>query len=322
MAKDNLFDMSVIVVTYNSSFEELKKTLKSILIQRDVSVQIIICDDGSIENNENKIIDFFTCANYNDYVLVMNEINEGTVRNIRSGLAFVKSEIVKILSPKDYLYDYNTLNKIVKIFKNNEIDILEADGVYYNNDSNNIKVLNLANPQKEINKSGLLNKNKVLKQLIKYKDWFLGATTFYKTKLFCNLIDELIVAKIVYCEDLSSGLVAVKKGNIYYLKENVVWYNYGSGISTKKDEFSSSIMKNDEAEFFIHYLPHRYKSYVVNQAKKLTMRLREKNRIIRKTKVMLFHGYYYFYYKIKHSMKRKIEIMDFDCLNEILSNEA
>ena len=45
----NLF--TIIVITYNSDFSKIKKTLLSILEQQDVEFEVIIADDGSVNNN-------------------------------------------------------------------------------------------------------------------------------------------------------------------------------------------------------------------------------------------------------------------------------
>ena len=44
---NKVIDMSVIVVTYNSEWEKIKITLNSILRQKNISLQIIVADDGS-----------------------------------------------------------------------------------------------------------------------------------------------------------------------------------------------------------------------------------------------------------------------------------
>ena len=42
-----MIDVSVIVVMYNPVLDKLYKTLDSIICQKGVSFEIILCDDGS-----------------------------------------------------------------------------------------------------------------------------------------------------------------------------------------------------------------------------------------------------------------------------------
>ena len=100
---------SVLMLTYNSSWDKTRQTLYSVLVQKDVSFEIIIADDGSDENNFEKIREYLAAWDFTTYYLVANEQNQGIVRNFNSGLVLCKGEYIKPLSPGDFLYDENTL---------------------------------------------------------------------------------------------------------------------------------------------------------------------------------------------------------------------
>ena len=42
-----MIDISIIIVTYNSKWFELKATIKSVLMQKGINYEIIFADDGS-----------------------------------------------------------------------------------------------------------------------------------------------------------------------------------------------------------------------------------------------------------------------------------
>ena len=48
-------EVTVIVVTYNQDLNKIIETLDSIVIQEEISFEIIICDDGSIMRFENEL---------------------------------------------------------------------------------------------------------------------------------------------------------------------------------------------------------------------------------------------------------------------------
>ena len=80
------YSVSVVVVTYNPSWDKEKETLDSILKQKGISIEIIIADDGSKENNFSLVKEYFEKNEFNDYKLVFNPVNKGTVYNTYSGL--------------------------------------------------------------------------------------------------------------------------------------------------------------------------------------------------------------------------------------------
>ena len=76
-----MYDFSVVVCTYNSDIDKLFLTLKSILRQKNITYEIIITDDGSSFLEMSRIIEWFQKNNFNDYVIVANPVNLGTVKN-------------------------------------------------------------------------------------------------------------------------------------------------------------------------------------------------------------------------------------------------
>ena len=49
------YAISVVVLTYNSAFDDIKQTILSIVKQKDITFELIIADDGSKENHFEKI---------------------------------------------------------------------------------------------------------------------------------------------------------------------------------------------------------------------------------------------------------------------------
>ena len=68
-------DVSVIIVTYNSDWKKLRLTLLSTLKQINVSIQIIIADDGSKETFDEKIVQLFNEFGFSNYVIVNNPVS-------------------------------------------------------------------------------------------------------------------------------------------------------------------------------------------------------------------------------------------------------
>ena len=55
----NKYEISVLVLTYNFIYNNLIKTLDSIISQKNINFEIVIADDGSENNHKKEIIDYF-----------------------------------------------------------------------------------------------------------------------------------------------------------------------------------------------------------------------------------------------------------------------
>ena len=86
-----MIDISIIIVTYNSKWFELKATIKSVLMQKGINYEIIFADDGSKIKWNEKIREYVK-GDYN-YCFADSNINVGTVSNIINALKYQKENI-------------------------------------------------------------------------------------------------------------------------------------------------------------------------------------------------------------------------------------
>ena len=56
---DTESNVAVVICTYNPTWEKLKQTLNSCIIQQGLKVQIIVTDDGSNNNYFDKTVMYF-----------------------------------------------------------------------------------------------------------------------------------------------------------------------------------------------------------------------------------------------------------------------
>ena len=76
------YDVSVLVLTYNAIYEKLLDTVKSILMQNGVDLEIIIADDGSSHKEFDKLSEFFKSYGFTEYVIIENEKNKERSKTI------------------------------------------------------------------------------------------------------------------------------------------------------------------------------------------------------------------------------------------------
>lgn len=252
-----LLDFSVIVCCYNPDFEKLKKTIISIYKQKDVKYEIIISDDGSKENYRDKLK---LWADSNNIELKLNflEKNVGTVKNIISGVEVSNGKYIKTISPGDYLFDEYSLKKYLDAFKTENCSLIFSDAVYYNED----KILyNKVNPRFT---SSRIDKN-IKRNLCYYFDYYLGASEAF-ARYMVKYLYEISENNIIYLEDFPLAYLSIINGEkVHFIQDDLVWYEYGTGLSTTKDMRIKIDFNN-----FYQYLSVKYSS---NKTVKKTLKI-------------------------------------------------
>jgi len=240
---------SVLVVTYNTDLKKLLITLKSILLQNHKSIQIVVSDDGSKENHFEHVRDFFKQYNFTEYELVGHENNQGTVRNILSGLEAVKGKYVKIISGGDALYDENSVSKISSF-----MDKTKAEGCfgllqgYQITEDGTIKKTNFNSPF-DIEAYRNNDNKKIEKNLVLYSDNTCGAAICYERE-YCREYLSRISEYVKYEEDIFQVLSAVEGRRLQFLDEYIIWYEKGEGVSTKKHSKFQELLREDVDRFY------------------------------------------------------------------------
>ena len=232
----NGYNVTVVVLTYNPVWKKLRATLKSIVEQQNVHVQIVITDDGSKNNYFDEVELFFKEIRFRDFKLVSNEKNEGTVKNFYRGIVASDAEYIKCISPGDLLYDRLTLAKWLSFTIEKRADITFCDAVFYNIKNGSLNIIkNAHNP----NNMSIYTKpssyhDKVINYII-FEDTISGATILARKKVLLHYI-AFLVQRVIYVEDYFIRLAVLDKKNIVYYPQNGIWYEFDDGgITTSGD---------------------------------------------------------------------------------------
>lgn len=240
----NGVDVSIIIVTYNSDFEKLKKTIKSVIFQKNVDFEVIICDDGSKIDFSAETDKFFKENHFTNYTIIRNPENLGTIKNIYSGLKIAKGEYVYTTSPGDFLYDENTIAEFLHFAKEKQAKICFGNYIKYNYENQNLTLYSdNYNPRCPERYTKGLPYSKVAFFLI--EDNICGIAYFRKTEFFKNAI-KCIKERAKYAEDgTTTAWGLMQDMNIVYFDRNISWYEYGTGISAEgKTEWGKKIKKD------------------------------------------------------------------------------
>lgn len=238
--------ITVLVVSFNPQLEQIKKTVKSVILQKDVDVEIIVTDDGSAENYFEEIGDVFKYYNYKNFKLLGADKNSGTCKNIVKGLLKATGKYVKTIAPGDYFHNEYVLKNWRDFMEEKKIDVSFGNSIYYymgDDEPRPMKVLE--NPQlcEIYNLDNFSGKYAVLDYLF-LKDVPNGACFFAVKDVLLDYMSA-IEGKIVYAEDMVYRKMLADGIKIIHFDEFVILYEFGTGISTSSDNKWDEIISNE-----------------------------------------------------------------------------
>ena len=202
--------ISIITITYNSE-ATLVNTLNSVLSQSYKNIEHIIIDGMS----KDKTLEI--CSNFPHISKIISEPDSGVYNAFNKGLRLANGDIIGFLNSDDIFYNEYSVEEIVNVFLENEVDI-----VYGNLDY--------------INENGKIIRNwisKPFKKGFSKKAWMPAHPTFYCKKNIYNLYggyDESF--KIGGDFELSLRFLEVHNASSYFLNKKLVKMLIG-GISNK-----------------------------------------------------------------------------------------
>lgn len=226
------YEVSIIIVSYNPDYEKLMSSVKAAVNQQGVCFEIIISDDGSKEDYFSRIEEYFSHINFKDYLFVKNKDNVGTVKNCLNALRRSRAEYVYFNSPGDYIFDSKTILDFYQFAKREHSDICFGDYVPYCY-QNSIKYYENILPKNiMVYDKGIEN----YKIIFLLGDGICGAS-YFRSKSIALKSFEYIAQYSKYVEDgTSTAYALVNNIPVHYYKRNIVWYEYGDGISTCHSE--------------------------------------------------------------------------------------
>lgn len=307
-----MLDFSVIILCYNPNIEKLKSTIISIVKQVDVSFEIVIADDGSSTNYKEEIKKWVDDKNFGlNFKYCFAEKNKGTVWNYYNGLKHSSGEYIKPISPGDYLLNQHSLKTYKNAFLESN-DVVFSDSAYYFDDH---IVVNKTIPSSK----KIFTTKKLKKEYCYYGEYFVGATIAVKKQKLLEILENALGVAI-FSEDLFTMLFSFFENyNIKGIDEELVFYEYGEGISTTNKGRDRLIRDNENVyDYFIN----KYVNDPLTKKMRILADLKSHNNVA-KLFIMVFSTPDYFirfvFSKIRRPLKTKATINE---LKDITSLEA
>lgn len=238
--------ISIITISYNAKVT-IEKTLKSVATQSFKNIEHIIVDGGSKDGT------LEICKNYHHIAKIISEPDKGVYDAFNKGLKLATGDIVGFLNADDVYYSNDSILEITAAFNQN-IDCIYGDLVYVNEKGRVIR-----NWISSTHKPGLAK-----------KAWMPAHPTFYCRK---NLYDRLggynDSFKIAGDFELCLRFLDKNKTQSFYIKKKLVKMLIG-GISNSGLKSKLTIYKEELRAFRINKITVNPLLFFFYKLKKIT----------------------------------------------------
>lgn len=230
------YEVTYLVLTYHSEWAALRTTLISAVLQKGVRLEIVVADDGSGDFPKDKVEALFKEYDFEDYQLVLNETNRGTIANYISGLEVARGEFTKSIAPGDFLTREGLMRDWVDALRSSGREWSFADVQYYGTEQGNM--IPLPTPPFPVYLSPYLrgDDRRARWNYAALDDSAHGVTMLGRTALKLKYARELAATGNRYCEDYIFRVMMFDGVCAAYFPETVVYYEFGTGISSGKSE--------------------------------------------------------------------------------------
>jgi glycosyltransferase involved in cell wall biosynthesis len=170
--------LSVAICTYNGA-KYIEEQLLSILQQRLPINEIVVCDDGSIDNTFSIIKGIANSYSSVEWKIKQNVSNLGVIKNFEQAINLCSGDII-FLSDQDDIWRKDKTSLIMEYFnKNNRIDVVFSDANIVGEDGSLLTNHSLLEAWSLIPNISLWNEGLKL-EIINYSNKVTGATMAFR----------------------------------------------------------------------------------------------------------------------------------------------
>lgn len=123
--------VSIIMGIYNCE-DTLRESIDSIINQTYTNWELIMCDDGSIDNTYNLAKEYE--AKYNNIIVIRNKKNEGLAKSLNNCLDISRGEYIARMDGDDISLNNRLEEEMKYMLENPDIDILGTSVYYFDED--------------------------------------------------------------------------------------------------------------------------------------------------------------------------------------------
>ena len=238
--------VSIITISFNAN-KTIEKTLVSVADQLYQNIEHILVDGGSMDNT------LEICNSFSHISKIISESDKGVYDAFNKGLKLATGDVVGFLNADDVFYNDNSVQDIVKAFSENKTDIVYGNLDYINEDGKVIRNW-ISRPY--------------VKGLVK-KAWKTAHPSFYcKKEVYDRLGGYNDSFKIAGDFELCVRFLEINQVSSFYLNKKLVKMLVG-GISNSGLKSKWIIFKEDLRAFKINNISVNPVLFLLYKFKKL-----------------------------------------------------
>ena len=238
--------VSIITISFNAN-KTIEKTLVSVADQLYQNIEHILVDGGSMDNT------LEICNSFSHISKITSEPDKGVYDAFNKGLKLATGDVVGFLNADDVFYNDNSVQDIVKAFSENKTDIVYGNLDYINEDGKVIRNW-ISRPY--------------VKGLVK-KAWKTAHPSFYcKKEVYDRLGGYNDSFKIAGDFELCVRFLEINQVSSFYLNKKLVKMLVG-GISNSGLKSKWIIFKEDLRAFKINNISVNPVLFLLYKFKKL-----------------------------------------------------
>ena len=226
--------VSIIVPCYNGE-RYVDRCLNSILNQEYSNIEVIVINDGSIDNSEVKIKKYIKLFNNKGYELIyVKKENGGVGSAIKCGLDRVKGEFFMLLDIDDFIFE-NAVKEMVSFLQEKNYKIVRSNGYYVNEvDIDEIQGEFIVNKDEKINED-------IFEDIIYYKTNNWAGSYMVRTEEYMDITKSIDYYESKHGQNLQILLPMTYKNKCGFIDKPLMKYIKNSGSYTDVKSFEETI---------------------------------------------------------------------------------
>jgi glycosyltransferase involved in cell wall biosynthesis len=203
--------ISVLMAVYNTDFDLVKRAIDSVLNQSFQSFELIIIDDGSHNDLQNKLLKY--AKKHENNIVYLRHRNCGQSKSINRGLLNSKGDYITILDADDE-YQPNHLWACLQEMKHTDLiasttkTIVDTEDDYYVPDKHNLS--QLIHVDECILFATLFGKREVFTSL-KFQDSYAADSHFYERAAQKYSVRKVNLRTYVYYRNIPNSICSIMK---------------------------------------------------------------------------------------------------------------
>ncbi len=217
--------VSVVVPVYNAE-KYLKRCVQSLLDQTYSNIQIILVNDGSLDNSAE------LCNRFSDLsknVVVIHQDNSGVTAARNRGIEASTGDYITFVDSDDWI-DKDFIETAINSFRNNPTADICVEKMYADHSDGKVEPIGI------IGEDNLFSQREAVEEMVRFTffRWELCGKVYRRNLFDSYKADE----SISMCEDLDSNWILFHKArNIYYTGKSVYHYYVNEFSATRAVNF-------------------------------------------------------------------------------------